>query len=130
MTPTRNTIQRSLVLDAVRRLRCHPTADDIYAELSKIYPTIGRATVYRNLQHLCEQGEIKRREIPGSPDRYDCITSDHYHARCTLCGKVMDLDMEYLSSLSDSVKDTHGFQLSGHTIIFDGICPDCQKNRR
>jgi len=126
---TRNTIQRSMVLDAVRRLHSHPTADEIYAEVSKICPSIGRATVYRNLQYLCEQGEIKRREIPGSPDRYDHITSDHYHARCTLCGKLMDLDMEYVSSLQEAVKDAHGFILTGHTIIFDGICPECQKNR-
>jgi len=123
----RNTIQRSLVLDAVHRLRSHPTADEIYAEISKICPSISRATVYRNLQQLCEQGEIKKREIPGSPDRFDHITTDHYHARCTVCGKVLDVDMEYLSALSEAVKDSHGFLLTGHSIVFDGICPDCQK---
>lgn len=123
----RNTIQRSLVLDAVHRLRSHPTADEIYAEISKICPSISRATVYRNLQQLCEQGEIRKREIPGSPDRFDHITTDHYHARCTVCGKVLDVDMEYLPALSDAVKDSHGFLLTGHSIVFDGICPDCRK---
>jgi len=125
----RNTVQRTLVLEAVQRLRSHPTADEIYAEISKICPSVSRATVYRNLQQLCEQGVIRRREIPGSPDRYDHITSDHYHARCTLCGKVLDVDMDYLAELTDSVKDAHGFQLTGHSIVFDGICPDCLKNR-
>jgi len=123
----RNTVQRTLVLEAVNRLRSHPTADEIYAEISKICPSISRATVYRNLQQLCEQGMIRRREIPGSPDRFDHNTGSHYHMRCTVCGRVEDADMEYLPALTQSVADSRGFLLTGHTIIFDGICPECRK---
>jgi len=125
----RNTVQRTLVLEAVQRLRSHPTADEIYAEITKICPSVSRATVYRNLQELCEQGIIQKREIPGSPDRYDHTTGDHYHARCTLCGRVLDVEMDYLSDLTNAVKDSHGFLLTGHSIVFDGICPECRKNR-
>lgn len=125
----RNTVQRALVLEAVQRLRSHPTADEIYAEISKICPSISRATVYRNLQQLCESGVIVRREIPGSPDRYDHITTHHYHARCLICGKVIDVDMDYLSDLPNAVRDTHGFRLTGHSVVFDGVCAECQHNR-
>ena len=51
----RNTIQRSLVLEAVNKLQCHATADQIYAEIVKEHPTISRATVYRNLNLLREE---------------------------------------------------------------------------
>lgn len=122
----RNTVQRAIVLDTVRKLQCHATADEVYAEIIKTCPSISRATVYRNLQQLCELGEIKKREIPSSPDRYDHILSDHYHARCTLCGKVLDVDMDYQQELLTQVKNSHGFALTGHDIIFRGICPDCQ----
>ena len=37
---SRNTIQRSLVLEAVNKLRCHATADQIYEEIVKDHPTI------------------------------------------------------------------------------------------
>ncbi len=125
----RNTVQRALVLEAVLRLRSHPTADEIYAEISKICPSISRATVYRNLQQLCEQGEIRRREIPGSPDRFDHLTNDHCHARCTLCGKVTDIEVEKVPDMEALVKDDHGFAISGMNLIFDGICPECRRKR-
>ena len=57
---SRNTIQRSLVLEAVNRLKCHATADQIYEEIVKNHPTISRATVYRNLALLADRGEIRR----------------------------------------------------------------------
>ena len=61
----RNTIQRALVLEAVKTLHCHATADEVYEEIIKEHPTISKATVYRNLNLLSEMGEIRRLEIPG-----------------------------------------------------------------
>ena len=54
----RNTIQRALVLEAVKTLHCHATADEVYEEIIKEHPTISKATVYRNLNLLSEMGEI------------------------------------------------------------------------
>ena len=48
----RNTIQCSLVFEAVNTLKCHATADEIYDAIVKQNPTISRATVYRNLNRL------------------------------------------------------------------------------
>ena len=81
MTNSRNTIQRQLVLSAVRQLQNHPTADEVYQEVQKSCPTISRATVYRNLKLLAEEGEIRLRNISGSPERYDHICGNHYHLR-------------------------------------------------
>ena len=36
MTNSRNTIQRQLVLSAVRQLQNHPTADEVYQEVQKL----------------------------------------------------------------------------------------------
>lgn len=123
----RNTIQRSLVLDAVNRLQCHATAEDIYDEIVRDHPNISRGTVYRNLKQLSEAGEIRKLEVPGGTDRYDHLTHNHYHARCLKCGKVFDVDMDYIENLASSVKDTHGFAISGHDIMFKGLCPKCKE---
>lgn len=122
----RNTIQRSLVFEAVGRLQCHATADEVYAEIIKEHPTIGRGTVYRNLNQLAEQGEIRKIEVPGGADRYDHRCDDHYHARCLTCGRAFDVDMEYIAGLEKAIKDSHGFEVSGHDIMFRGVCTDCQ----
>lgn len=127
MMMRRNTIQRALILDAVNKLQCHPTADEIYNAVVQEHPSISRGTVYRNLQRLCEMGEIRKREIPGGADRYDHLCHDHYHIRCVKCGRVFDVDMEYMEDLEKSVRDTHGFQFTGHDIVFKGICPACKQ---
>lgn len=122
----RNTIQCALVLETVNNMKCHATADEVYEELTQEHPNISRGTVYRNLQRLCEMGKIRKREIPGGPNRFDHLCSDHYHVRCVKCDHVFDVDMAYKTDLEKTVMDTHGFVLTGHDIIFKGICPECQ----
>ena len=121
----RNTIQRSLVFDAVNSLHCHATADEIYDAIMKEHPTVSRATVYRNLHRLSEEGKIRKMEIPGGPDHFDHQPHAHYHVKCAECGRVFDVDMDYIPDLEGKIKDAHGFQFTGHNIIFTGICPEC-----
>ena len=123
----RNTIQRTLVLEAVNRLQCHATAEEIYDMVSREHPHISRGTVYRNLKQLAEEGAIRKMEVTAGPDRYDHRTHNHYHARCLECGRVFDVEMDYLRDLERSIRDAHGFVISGHDIMFRGVCPDCQK---
>ena len=123
----RQTIQYALVSETVKKMRKHASADEIYSAIAKDHPTIGRGTVYRNLQRLSELGEIRKREIPGGADRYDFLCTDHYHVVCTKCGQVFDVDMDYMKDLEKTIKNTHGFEFTSHDIIFKGICPDCNK---
>ena len=123
----RNTIQRALVLEAVNELKCHATADEIYNAIVNEHPHISRGTVYRNLNQLSESGEIRKLEIPDGADRFDHRCHDHYHARCLKCGQVFDVEMEFIKDLEKKIKDTHGFEFSGHDIMFKGICPECKK---
>ncbi|MDY5930891.1 MAG: transcriptional repressor [Candidatus Ornithospirochaeta sp.] len=127
MAKNRNTIQRNLVMEAVNRLRSHATADEVYEEVVKVHPGISKGTVYRNLNLLASKGDIRKLSFLGGPDRFDHIRDEHYHARCTECGTVFDVDMPYMPKLDDMIGDKHGFVFSGNDIIFQCICPDCQK---
>ena len=122
----RNTIQRALVLKAVNTLQCHATVEEIYSLVIKEYPNISKVTVYRNLNQLAENGGIRKLEVPGDADRFDHLCHDHYHARCLRCGRVFDVDMDYIEDLEKRIKDAHGFEFSGHDLMFKGICPDCK----
>ena len=124
---SRNTVQKKLVLDAVRDLGCHATAEEIYNYVSSEYPAISKGTVYRNLNNLAEGGEIRKIAIPGAAERFDHICENHYHVVCVRCGKVFDVDMEPIPSLKDRISDIHGFDFLDCDIVFKGICPACRE---
>ena len=121
----RKTIQRSIILETVNKLKCHATADEVYNEVARENPHISRSTVYRNLNLLAEMGEIRKMTLPGHVDRFDHLCYNHYHVRCEKCGRIFDLDMDYISELEKNIKTDNGFKYTGHDIFFRGICPDC-----
>lgn len=122
----RNTIQRKLVLAAVQQMHDHPTAERVYALVAAQHPSISRGTVYRNLNQLAADGDLQKIELPESADCFDDTLEPHYHIYCHGCGRLFDVDMEYLQDLEHRVRDPHGFRFEGHTIVFKGICPECK----
>lgn len=60
----RDTRQRKLILDAVRRHTDHPSADQIFIEVRSTDSKISRGTVYRNLNYLADAGEITHVRAP------------------------------------------------------------------
>lgn len=124
----RNTVQREMVLDTVRKLGSHATADEIYSAVRAEYPAVSRGTVYRNLHVLSEEGRILKVEIPGGADRYDHRCFDHCHVRCVSCGKVFDVDMDDIPDLMKKAKKNKNIKITGVKICFSGICTVCENN--
>jgi len=119
----RNTEQRQIVYDAVIGRCDHPTAEEIYFDIHKNYPNISKSTVYRNLDVLSNEGKIQRIKIPGG-DRFDLTLCGHSHVVCKMCGKVIDTHINEKNVESEVSKET-GFEIVGHNLFFEGICPDC-----
>lgn len=126
MVMKRNTVQRTLVLSTVNSLKNHATAEEVYNEIVKTQPSISRGTVYRNLNQLAENGDLRKVEVPNGADRFDHRSFNHYHTKCVICGKVFDVEMEYIKDLEKTIKNSHGFEFSGHDVMFRGICPKCK----
>lgn len=124
---TRNTVQRQIVLQTVRQMHDHPTADTVYAAVAAEHPSISKATVYRNLNQLATQGEIRRVPVPNGADRYDFNTSEHYHVRCEKCGAVYDVHMPHSYNLIAEVEDASGVEVRRFDILFEGICAHCRE---
>lgn len=127
MQKYRNTSQRKLVLDTVMELKGkHPTADEVFSNLHKSSPAVSKSTVYRNLNILCEQGEVLRVKIPNSADRMDANNVMHYHIYCEKCGRVDDVDAQHIENLEKCVKNSFGYKITGYDIVFIGLCPLCK----
>ena len=52
-------------------MKRHVTANEVYEFIKEAYPTIGKGTVYRNLDILVEEGALKRLKF--RMDRTDLI---------------------------------------------------------
>ncbi len=125
----RNTIQREIVFQAVKSLKNHASADEVYEYVSREHPSIGRGTIYRNLNILADEGRILKIEIPDGPDCFDHNCTEHHHMRCIRCGRVFDVDLNPLPKLDNLIRDSQGMELYGYQILFKGACSDCRKRQ-
>ena len=62
----RMTRQRRVILDELRKLRCHPSAEELHGIVRRAMPGISLGTVYRNLDVLWEDGKILKLEALGA----------------------------------------------------------------
>lgn len=127
MKQRRDSKQRQMILDLVHQHSDHPSADQIYLEARSINDKISRGTVYRNLDVLVQDHQISMVKMHGI-NRYDWKLQPHYHFACSVCGAVMDFPMTYCERLDEAASKEPGFHIQRHHILFEGICPQCQKN--
>lgn len=114
--------QREAIIRYLAGTTSHPTAEDIYAAVRKEYPRMGIATVYRNLNRLCADGDIMRIDC-GTSDRFDYRTSDHGHFTCTSCGRVYDVFMDF-DKFAELTEEMPG-EVKRTELMFYGICRHC-----
>ena len=121
----RETVQRQIIADALKNFDIHPTVDEVYMEIQKNHPSIGKATVYRNLRKLAEDGKIRQVTLSEDVERYDKRADQHYHFKCNNCGRLFDVDMDYIAHIDEQVRQEYGFQIQMHDVIFKGFCLHC-----
>ncbi len=126
----RITNQREIILEELRKLKTHPTADELYEVVRKRLPRISIATVYRNLERLSEAGMIHKLEYGGRQKRFDGDISPHSHVFCVKCGRISDVKTRDDSEILDMVLDSRGYKILKCGVQFEGICPFCQQNNR
>ena len=124
----RLTNQRRLILEELRSVTTHPTADEVYGMVRQKMPRISLGTVYRNLEVLSSLGLVRKLENAAGQKRFDGDVSPHHHIRCEVCGKVGDIfDAPDISGIEAGV--TTDFEITGVSLEFSGVCPGCRASR-
>ncbi|MEW6427721.1 MAG: transcriptional repressor [Thermodesulfobacteriota bacterium] len=121
----RMTKQRQVILEELRKLKSHPTADEMYQILRRRMPKISLGTVYRNLDILSDCGIIQKIDVGGSQKRFDGNAEVHYHIRCLKCNKVEDIDIAPDYRLEEQVRASTPYHILRHHTEFIGLCPHC-----
>jgi Fur family ferric uptake transcriptional regulator len=107
----RLTNQRQVIIEELKKVTSHPTANEVFDMVRKRLPRIGLGTVYRNLDLLSDRGIIKKLEV--------------YHIRCINCNRVDDIFIERHKDLEKSAASCCNFKILDHHVQFSGICSKC-----
>ncbi len=125
----RNTIQKQIILETLKEMNSHVSAGAIYRQIQQSHPEIGRATVFRVLADMAENGDLLRFHVAGSEDRFDITSAPHCHIRCRQCGKVNDVwfgDTDIDSEILRHITSSSGFQTEDVHLEFTGLCNECK----
>ncbi|SFL69612.1 Fur family transcriptional regulator, peroxide stress response regulator [Paenibacillus sp. 1_12] len=129
-TGVRMTPQRHAILAFLLNTMTHPTADEIYKALAPRYPSMSVATVYNNLKVYTELGLVREMTYGDHSARFDADMSDHYHALCEECGKLVDFAYKPLNDLEITAGLETGFLIKSHRVEVYGLCTDCASARQ
>lgn len=124
------TPQRIAILKILEGNTNHPTAEDIYKELKKKYPTVSFATVYNTIQALAERGELLEITIDPQRKHFDPNPKPHHHIMCTVCKKISDIFMDYSHALNLPTEIHEEYCVLGNHVDFYGICSECRTDKK
>ncbi len=110
------------ILEIVCQAGKHMSAEQIFLLLKQQYPGVVIATVYNNLNGLCEKGLIRKICVEGFADRYDSSTR-HDHLVCVQCGDLKDIN---LPDMTEKFSDESGQELSAYDLKLFYICDECK----
>lgn len=129
----RNTVQQKIIAGQLAKLHgSHPTADEVYQSMKDEYPSISRATVYRNLNKMSDNGQALKVRVSSGADHFDDTLRPHYHVACAKCGRVDDVEVDLPSSVTESLSKATapGFTITGYELLFCGLCSACAQERQ
>ncbi len=119
------TPQRLGIFEILEGNTAHLSAEDVFKEIRKNYPTISFTTVYKTLEIMEKMGEIMKITIDEERKHYDPDTNIHHHIICSRCNKISDIkDGSIKPKLPKEI--LYEFTPSSYHISFYGTCKKCR----
>jgi Fe2+ or Zn2+ uptake regulation protein len=83
------------------------------------------SSVFRALERLERNGEVLRLDLGDGKARFEPVGEHHEHVRCERCGAVEAVPGCVVEEAV--VERRTGFAVTGHRVLFAGICPRCRE---
>ena len=121
----------SHVRDSVRRLlegseRHDWSIEDLHASLRAEGLAADYSSVFRAVTWLERRGVIEQVSLGDSRVRYELAGRHHDHVQCDACGVVSSIPSCVLERAGARVEKGTGFLVTGHRLVFSGLCPACR----
>lgn len=123
--------QREMIYEVIKENPIHPTADEVYSQLKVDHPELSLGTVYRNLNVLSNNGQLRRIPVPYGAERFDANTEEHLHMVCESCGHLEDVFLEEPERVLEMLRKETGLSsLSRYSLLLYGECSECRRKKR
>ena len=120
------TPQRMAIVNILAGSEGHPSVEHIHARITKDFPTMSLATVYRNIVLIKSLGEVLELGFPDGSNRYDGNKPyPHPHVVCIKCKTIVDPNLASLDEMKKEVAQETKFKILNHRLDFFGICSSC-----
>lgn len=120
----RLTCQKKFILDYLKSVNTHPSAEEIFLAVRERLPRISFGTVYRILKNLKEKGEIL--EIKLDVSHFDGDILPHAHFVCQKCKGIWDLSFSCQNCQKIKSKRLKVGKIKSWQILFYGLCKKCE----
>jgi Fur family ferric uptake transcriptional regulator len=129
------TRQREELLEYLKDLHGeHMTAAMVWEHFHANGSSIGKATIYRRLEQLVEEGLVYKYVIDAnSPACFEYVPEEShekhevcFHCKCEKCGKLIHLHCEELEEIRAHLLAGHSFALDPLRTVFYGLCENCR----
>jgi Fur family transcriptional regulator, ferric uptake regulator len=123
----RTTRPRRDIADLIREHNGCFTAAELLAEADSRHVRVGRATVFRTLDLLAEQGALERIDLPTGEHAYVACEPEqhHHHVVCRNCGRSVEVADAGLQAVVRQIGAQSGFLIESHRLELYGLCPEC-----
>lgn len=133
----RMTLPRSIILQFMENSTGHLSAEEVFTKLKQTEPSIGIATVYRNLELLTKLGIVNKFDFGDGKARYEFAQNKegqnhHHHLVCINCKRIIDYkdfaeeEIELLKKTEQTLSKKYNFEIKNHLIRFYGLCDKCK----
>src|SRR5437764_13010634 len=85
------------------------------------------SSVFRALAFLEGEGAVSRVELGDGKARFEPTHGHHEHVRCESCGAVAAVPGCLLETARPDVERQTGFSITGHSLLFTGLCSECSR---
>jgi Fur family peroxide stress response transcriptional regulator len=124
------TPQRIAICRIVLNSRAHPSAQQVYDEVKKIYPTVSLATVYKTLEVLRDLDLVQQINFTNGQARFDSYMRPHINLICVKCGAITDVYEVTVEEITRKVAEATKFKPTGQRMDVYGICQECSTTQQ
>jgi Fur family peroxide stress response transcriptional regulator len=104
--------------------------EELHDAVREDVPTAVFSSIFRAVADLERRELVRRVDVGDGRVRYEAGGVHHEHIRCTSCGSVEEVPGCVVEEATVSVQRQTRFVVTGHQVVFSGLCPACAPRSR